>query len=218
MDYSILQFLFFAEIIIFLIVVFSQMVKKNKNLVLFYLLQSTVVFLMLILISYSESSITLLVTAIIMFLVKVIIAPRFFLKLINNNQVKSSASSYLSTPVTLFVVMFIVIFANSSVFEVLISLSEKVDKTIPFAIASILSSIFLIINRRGALSQIIGILYLENSIISFAFLIEIKQTLVLELGILFDISVWIVIAVVFISMVYKNFGSLNISEIKKLQD
>ena len=79
-------------------------------------------------------------------------------------------------------------------------------------------SLFLIINRKSALSQIVGILSLENSIVAFAIFAGLEQSLSLQIGILFDISVWLIIATVFMSMMYTHFGSLDVTDMKKLKD
>ena len=81
-----------------------------------------------------------------------------------------------------------------------------------------LLSIFLTINRKSALSQIIGILSLENSIVAFAIFAGLEQSPSLQIGILFDISIWLTIATAFISMIYAHFGSLDITSMKNLTD
>lgn len=213
-----LQILFILEVLIFLSVVFLQMVKESKSVVFLYACQSLTVAAMLVIFSYQESSWGLLITAAVMLLVKVVVAPIFFNRLIESQKIKFSTSTYLNTPLTLLVIMFIMMLVNSSVFVPLVSLAYETQQVVSVALSTILASLFLTINRRGALSQIIGILSLENSIVSFASLIGLKQTIGLELGIIFDIFVWIVIAAVFMSMMYKHFGSLNITEIKTLKD
>ena len=63
-----------------------------------------------------------------------------------------------------------------------------------------------------------GVLSLENSIMAFGLFSMIDQSLLLEMGIIFSISVWIIIATVFISMIYKHFGSLDVTKMKHLKD
>jgi len=69
------------------------------------------------------------------------------------------------------------------------------------SVATIMISLFLIINRKGALSQMLGILSLENGIVSFALFAGLEQNPGLQLGITFNILIWIIIATVFISMI-----------------
>ncbi len=213
-----LQILFFLEVLIFLSVIFLQLVNENKGIVILYIVQSLSVSIMLIILSFQENSSGLFMSALVIMGVKVVIAPIFFLRLISKQRLNFSTTSYLSTPMTLLIIMLIVVLAKSPVFLSLSNISAELNYAVPIALSSILASLFLVMNRRGAMSQVVGILSLENSIVSFASIIGLKQTFSLELGIIFDIFVWIVIAVVFVSMMYKHFGSLDITEIRHLKD
>jgi len=64
----------------------------------------------------------------------------------------------------------------------------------------------------------LGILSLENGIVSFALFAGLEQNPGLQLGITFDVLIWIIIASVFISMIYRQFGSLDVTTMKKLTE
>jgi hydrogenase-4 membrane subunit HyfE len=51
----------------------------------------------------------------------------------------------------------------------------------------------------------------------FAALAGLEQSPVLQLGIVFDITVWFVISTMFVSMIYRHFGSLDVTNMKKLK-
>lgn len=64
----------------------------------------------------------------------------------------------------------------------------------------------------------VGVLSLENSIVLFAAVAGLESTAGPQIGILFDISVWVIIATVFASMMYTHFGSLNVSKMNSLKE
>lgn len=78
-------------------------------------------------------------------------------------------------------------------------------------------SVFLTINRKGAMSQIIGILSLENSIFVFSYFLGTKQSAMLEIGILFDVLFWIIISSTFVRMIVKHFGSIDVTQLRELK-
>ena len=121
-------------------------------------------------------------------------------------------------PLTLIAVAAIAAAAHSRVFGPLVNSVPANQRLLSLALSSLFISLFLIVNRKGALSQIIGILSLENSILVFAFFAGLEQSPALQIGILFDIFVWLIIATVFISMLYKHFGSLDVTKMKHLKD
>jgi hydrogenase-4 membrane subunit HyfE len=74
------------------------------------------------------------------------------------------------------------------------------------------------VNRKGTLSQMVGVLSLENSIVVFALLASLEQSAVLQTGIIFDVCVWMIIAIVLVSMVYRHTQSFDTTNMKKLRD
>ena len=74
------------------------------------------------------------------------------------------------------------------------------------------------INRKGVLSQMLGILSVENGIVAFALFSGLEQNPALQLGITFNILIWIMIASVFATMIFRQFGSLDVTTMKKLTD
>lgn len=209
--------LMFATLI-FTSTVVLHLIKKNTTAVYLYILQSSSIATLLILTSIEKSSILLLIAIIATIAVKVIIAPYFFLSVIKKHQLKSSAETYLSSPVTLLVIVVLVALTKTDFFKPLIFLVPSEPNLLFISIASILVSIFLCINRKGALSQLTGILSLENSIVAFAIFAGLEQSPSLQLGITFNILVWIIIASVFASMIFKQFGSIDVSKMKKLTE
>lgn len=212
------QIILISEIVVFLGVVFMHLIKENTTLVGIFLIQSLAVSLSLFAFAFYSHAWGLVFSAVLTLLVKVIFAPLFFFRLIRSRDFRYSGSTYLSTPVSLLVIIIITLFVDSAFFVPLESLSEFFKHLIPLALASMIISIFLMINRRGVLSQVIGILSLENSIVVFASMIELEQTFGLELAIAFNIVVWVLIAGIFTKSLHKYFGSLDAASISNLKD
>lgn len=189
--------------------------KKSSLVVSLYMVQSLVVSIFLFSAAFKELSLVLGIVAGLMFVVKVLVAPYFFRRLIDKHQLIFSASTYLSEPLTLIVLAVLTAFTHSQLFKPLAILSNENTDALLLAAATMLISLFLIINRKGILSQMIGILSLENAIVSFAFLAGLEQTPGLQLGITFDISIWLIIATIFASMIYEKFGPLDVTTLMR---
>lgn len=211
------QTLYAVEMIIFLSVILMHLFKKNIYVVYLYVVESLIVSLLLIYSAFAESQITLLAVAVLVFAIKVIAAPGFFLKLIKKLNLTRPAKSYLSLPATLIVLAIITVATHSKIFETLISLAPLNEKALLISFSAIFVSLFLIINRKGAFSQMIGVLSLENAIVAFIFAAGLSQGPGLELGVLFDIFVWIVIATFFITNISKKFDTLNVTVMTNLK-
>lgn len=218
MSYFTSQFLFFLETVLFLSVIFMHLAKKNFAVIFLYAVQSFIVTFILFSSSLKEDSLLLMAVATATFFVKVVIAPYFFFGLMKKHRLQFSVSTYLNGPMTLIVLTLLTAFSYSHFFRPLTILSPYDGDALLLAVGMILISLFLIVNRKGVLSQMVGILSLENAIVSFAYITGLEASAGAQVGILFDILVWIVIATGFASMIYRHFGSLDASAMQHLKE
>jgi len=215
-DYSSLQSLTIAAI--FLSAVLLHITKRNSTAVSLYFIQSLAIAVLLFHPLIENFSPVIMLMAVLTLAVKAVVAPLFFLRLVKRHQLKFSASTYLNTPLTLIAIAILTALTNSQILSHIASVEPPSRKILSLAIAVVLVSFFLIINRKGAISQIIGILSLENGIVAFALFSGLEQSPALQIGIMFDLLVWVIIATVFISMIYKQFGSLDVTAMKHLKE
>lgn len=204
--------------IIFVTIVFLHIAKKNFPVAIVYGVQSFGIVMLLIYSYFKTGSPTFILIAILGLIVKVILAPIFIIHQINKHDLKFLVTTYANLPVTLIIVAALTAIANSGLFTALVTIIPVNRELLSLSLSSILCSVFLIINRKGAISQIVGVLSLENSIVAFGLFSVIDQSLILEIGIVFSISVWIIIATVFISMIHTHFGSLDVTQMKHLKE
>ncbi|MEK9130083.1 MAG: hypothetical protein AAB526_01645 [Patescibacteria group bacterium] len=215
MDTSLLQFL---SGIIFLSILFQHLTKKNFSAVIAYGIQSLAIAIMLFDSFLKTNDNSLLCIFLIVLIVKVILAPTFFIKLIQKHKLTFSASTVLNVSLTLICLGTLTAVAHSQKFLPLTNIVPEYHSFLSLSFAAIFISLFLIINRKGALSQTLGILSLENCIVAFSIFAGLEQFPALQIGIIVNIAIWILIATIFISMIYKHFGTLDITSIKSLKD
>ena len=192
---------------IFLLALLANLVHKNTTLLWLYVLQSVVSAAALIALAYSEGAIGLFWAGALTLLVKAVMAPAFLSRMIAKYNAHFSAASYLNTPLSLFVLAIVTAFAYSFVSP---SVIEGDSTSVPLLLAAIFVTLFLMVNRRGALGQIVGILSLENAVVLLAAFLGLHHSFALELAIAFDIAVWIAIATVFLGMMYRQFGAADL--------
>ncbi|MBI4250039.1 hypothetical protein HY622_00410 [Candidatus Uhrbacteria bacterium] len=212
------QLLYFLETILFATVLSMHLVKKNFVIISLYSLQSFIISILLFSATLREASLLLLGVAVATFFIKVIVAPYFFFRLIKKIRLHFLVSTYLNGPLILIVLALLTTFSHSQYFKPLTILAPGNENALLLTVGMIFISVFLIINRKGALSQMVGVLSLENAIVSFAFLAGLEQAPGPQLGIIFEIALWVVIATVFASMIYQQFGSLNVAAMVELKE
>jgi hydrogenase-4 component E len=199
-------------------VVFLHLSKKNAGATMAYGIQSLAIVGVLFGTFLETGNLWMLAIALVTLGAKVIMAPLFFTRLIRKHELTFSVSTYLNTPFTLIVIAILTALAYSEKFAPLTFLVTGNQPLLELALASMFLSLFLIVNRKGALSQVLGILSLENSIVAFSIFAGLEQSPALELGIVFNICLWMIVATVFVSMIYRHFGTLDINSMTSLKD
>lgn len=204
--------------VIFLTIVFSHITKKNVGVIFSYGIQSLAVVVLLFNSYLDTGHLILLLVAVFALVVKVILAPTFLIRLVQKHELTFSVSTYLNTPFTLIVIALLTFMAYSEKFSPLTNIMPENHILLTLALSAIFLSFFLIVNKKGVISQIVGILSLENSIVAFAVFAGLEQSPGLQIGIIFNIFIWSAIAIVFVSMIYKHFGSLDTTSMENLKD
>jgi len=215
MNITLVQFLLEA---MFLTVVFLHISKKNTGALIAYVIQSLALAVILFNSFLETGHLSLLVVVFLVLIVKAILAPLFFLRLIKKYASAFSVSTYLNISLTLIIIFVLTFIAHSQKLIPLTGIIPVNQPLLSLALATMFISLFLIINRKGAISQIIGILSFENSIITFIIFAGLEQSPGFQIGIMFNILIWIIIATVFVSIIYKHFGSLDVTSMKSLTD
>jgi len=201
-------------LVIFLCIVMMNIAKKNTILIFAYLIQSLMLVAIMGIKSYHEMSFEIGIVTIILLIIKVIIAPQLLLRIIKQHKANISATTYLNVPMTLGCLVILSIFAQSDVFSPFTALTPLLRVLL---IGGMLMSIFFTINRKGAISQIIGILSLENCIFTFGYFLGLQQSAALEISMLFDVFFWIIISSIFVRTIIKHFGSIDVTQLRELK-
>jgi hydrogenase-4 component E len=88
----------------------------------------------------------------------------------------------------------------------------------PVGIAVVLIGFFLAATRRRAISQIIGVLLIDNGIAAVAFLATGGVPLVVELGVSADLLLAVLVLQVLTTRLHAAFGDTDLDELRELHD
>jgi hydrogenase-4 component E len=88
----------------------------------------------------------------------------------------------------------------------------------PVGVAVVLIGFFLAATRRRAISQIIGVLLVDNGIAAVAFLATGGVPLVVELGVSADLLLAVLVLQVLTTRLHAAFGDTDLDELRELHD
>jgi hydrogenase-4 component E len=89
---------------------------------------------------------------------------------------------------------------------------------LPVTMAVVLIGLFALATRRRALSQVVGLLLLDNGITATAFLASAGVPLVVELGVSFDLLLVVLVLQLLTVRLRTAFGTTDVDELRELHD
>lgn len=218
MEHFVFTILFSLQAAIFVSALFLHLVKSNSGLVTTYVLQSSFVAAILSLLYYREGSLVFLGGALATVLIKCVLVPIVLSRLIRKHDLTFTSPAYLPLSAVLFATLAIVVFVHSSLAPLWSGIVTDRGDLSFLLLSALFVSLLLAVNHREALSQIIAILSMENSIVALAIALNIHVGLWLELGILGDVFAWLLIGITFVSVVSKHFGSTDVTSMRHLAE
>jgi hydrogenase-4 component E len=100
----------------------------------------------------------------------------------------------------------------------LVTLSQLPTRAgMPLAMGLIFVSLFVIISRKKALTQVIGFLVLENGIALLAVLGTYGIPLILELGVFLDALMGFLVMQIFVYRIHETFESIDVDQLTGLR-
>lgn len=180
--------------------------------------QSLVLALLCTLIAVYSGSFELFGVGVALFAVKVVMIPRVLNRAVANIGLARVAAPYLGTAPALIICAALTIVAYYVMTPIAASNPLPTADAIPLAFAGVLIGFFIMVNRRRAVTQILGFLMLENGIFLLALLATYGVPFIVEMGVFLDLLVAVLIMEVFVYRIKDNFDSIDVGELGKLKE
>jgi len=183
-----------------------------------FALQSYVLAALAALIAAYSGSVELLGVGVALVIVKGVMIPRVLNRAVAKIGLDRVAAPYLGSAPALIICGALTILAFYVMAPITASNPLPTANAIPLAFAGILIGFFIIVNRRRAVTQILGFLMLENGIFLLALLATYGVPFIVEMGVFLDVLVAVLIMEVFVYRIKDNFDSIDVGELGKLKE
>ena len=211
-----LEMLPFARVVnllsfVFLLMSFLLIIRSSlAGQVRMFAVQSAVLAAIAAVVAFFGGSWELLGVAAVVVIIKFFVIPSVLNRAIANIGLQRAVAPYLGSSATLAICAALVVFAFYVMAPVTASNRLPTADGIPLAFASVLIGLFTTVNRKRALTQILGFLMLENGIFLIALLATYGIPLIVEMGVFLDVLVAVLILEVFIYRIKENFDSIEV--------
>lgn len=209
-----------ANLLAFLFLLMSFLLIIRNSLtaqVRMFAVQSAVLSALAAVVAHFSGSAELFGVAAVFAIMKVIVIPKVLTRAVARIGIQKSVAPYLGTSVTLAICGCLVVLAFYVMAPVTASNRLPTADGIPLAFAGVLIGFFTTVNRRRALTQILGFLMLENGIFMSALLATYGVPLIVEIGVTLDVLVAVLILEVFIYRISDNFESIDVKQMESLR-
>lgn len=206
----------FISVAILLTAISINAFKRLESCVNAYILNSWLLFLLIAIVAFMVGEFHLYLASIITLLSKGIIIPLFLRKIIRQMKVTHDVEPYISNALSLTIsgILVAVVYASLKEGIFVTGFSKNV---LQISIAVILIGLFTMITRRKAITQVIGLLFMENGLFLAGFSLTYGMPTIIELGVLFDMLMGVIILGIFAVQIKRVFASSDLDKLTILK-
>jgi hydrogenase-4 component E len=159
----------------------------------------------------------LYVAAALTFAAKCVLIPLFLFYISRKTMVVKDGEKFFKIPTALLISGILIIFSFYILQPVSVKAGLLTKASLNTSLSLILIGLFLMINRTFALTQIMGILIIENGLFLAGIATTCGMPLIVELGAFFDVIVGVVLMGVMTNKISRSFESLDTEKLNLLK-
>lgn len=202
----------------FLIVTFLLVIAKRITaLIRTFRIQSVFLFLYTLYVGFRQWHLELFIVCGLILVIKAVIIPFVLLRIMRRINVEEDLGLLVNPQLSLIVALAFTylsyLFAHKAM--LLTEISESAAFIV--SITTVCIGFFIMVSRLKALSQIVGLLVMENGIFLAASAITGGMPFFVEIALFFDIFIFVIIVEVFVYKVNRLFTHIDTSKMKSLK-
>jgi hydrogenase-4 component E len=127
------------------------------------------------------------------------------------------ATPYVNTEISLVIASVLVLFAYVLARPWMTVTNLPTRQGLPLAMALLFVSLFIVVSRKKAMTQVVGFLMLENAIALLAAVGTYGVPLLVELGVFLDALMGFLVMQIFVYHIHETFDTLDVEELTRLR-
>ena len=155
--------------------------------------------------------------AALLIVVKGLAIPRLLRRLERRFASERELAPYVNTATSLVVAGLLVLFGYAVMRPVVAASELPTRAAMPLAMGLVLVSLFVVVSRKKALTQVIGFLMLENGIALLAVLGAYGIPLIVELGVFLDALMGFLVMQIFVYRIHDTFETIDVDQLDRLR-
>ena len=205
-----------SAVFLFVTVLMMASAKRISTCIVLFGAQSAVMAVQILAIAYARRSIEAYAVAALVVAVKVIAIPFVLFRIVKELKAPQDVTASVTAAQSVFIMAGLILLSFFAVAPYAKTLRVDEDM-LAAAIALLLTGAFLMVSRKKALMQVIGLLVLENGSFLAALTTTFGMPLVIEIGIFFDLLMGVFLMGLFVFRIRDTFEHLDVSKLRRLR-
>jgi hydrogenase-4 component E len=157
-------------------------------------------------------------TALLVLAVKGFVVPGLLRRVVRQDPGSRETAPLVNVPASLVSAAVLIVLSYVVSSKITALAPSVATRLVPIGIATVLVGYFMLVTRRRAVSQIVGLLLVDNGIALVTFLLTAGVPLVVELGAALDVLLVVVVLQVLVVRIRDQVGSSELDQLKELHD
>jgi hydrogenase-4 component E len=205
-----------SAVFLFITLLMMASAKRISTCIVLFSIQSAIMAAEILAIAFAGKSIEAFAVASLVITVKVMAIPWLLFRIIKSLKASQDVAASTTGAQSVFIMAGLILLSFFAVAPYAKTLRLDED-LLAAAVALLLAGAFLMISRKKALMQVIGLLVLENGIFVAALATTYSMPLVIEIGIFFDLLMGVFLMGLFVFRIRDTFEHLDVSKLRRLR-
>ncbi len=189
-----------------------------KKLVQLFGIHSLFLSILAFIVAYYTGNSHIYIMFVLTLVLKVLLIPRFLDYTIDKINMEREVKSAMGIPGSLLICSLLIFIGYLIAEPMLDSLSTLGRNCLAISLSIVFIGMFMMVTRRNALTESIGLLLMENGLFLGAMTISYGMPLIVEFGVFFDVIIAVVIIGIFAYRINHTFNSIDTSFMRRLKD
>lgn len=169
-------------------------------------------------IAYRDRDIALATVSVLVIFIKGLLIPALLRQLVRRDPGSRETHPVVNVSASLVVSAALIIVAFLAGGKITAVMTNGSTRLASIGLSTVLIGFFLLVTRRRAVSQIVGLLLIDNGIALVAFLLTAGIPLIIELGASLDLLLIVLVLRVLATAIHQTFGSLDLDNLQEVRD
>src|SRR5512146_858628 len=205
-----------SAVFLFITVLLMAAAKRTSTCIALFSVQCAVMTAQILATAWVHRSAEAYAVAGLVFVVKVVAIPYALFRVVESLKTAREVKASTTPAQSVYIACALVLLSFFAVEPYVRALRLDQDM-LAAAVALVLTGAFLMVSRKKALMQVVGLLVLENGIFLAALTTTFGMPLIIEIGIFFDLLMGVFLMGLFVFRIRDTFDHLDVSKLRKLR-